>query len=302
MKTERLIGILSLLLQTERITAAELAEKFEVSVRTVLRDIESINLAGIPVAAVKGKGGGIYIMDGYKIDSKLLSTEDMRLIFAGLKGLDSVSKTNKYKQLMAKLNTGDEEKDSIIIDLAGSGFDKSTISEKTDLIRAAISNKERISFTYFSPSDESERDIEPYHLVYQWAGWYVWGYCRLREDYRMFKLTRLTDLRLTGERCEERDVPEYSRKTLPYCGGGTEVSVYFDKSVKWRIIDEFGTELPDFDSSGNCTVKFTWTDVPSFFEYILSFGNKAEIIYPKKYREELIKMIESINKIYKTEK
>lgn len=289
MKIDRLIGILSILLQREKATSAELAERFEVSQRTIIRDIEAINAAGIPVAAAKGKGGGFYIMEGYKIDSRLLSREDMRIIFAGLNGLDSISETNRYKQLMDKLyareRCGVEVADDIIIDLGG--WDKAAVSEKIELIRKAIGSSEKISFSYFSPSGESKREIEPYHLIYQWAGWYVWGYCCLREDYRMFKLTRLTDIKLTGEQREERDVPMYSCNKLMHSEGGREALVRFDKSVKWRIIDEFGTELPDFDSSGSCTLKFTWTDIPAFYEYILSFGNKAEIIYPEEYREEI---------------
>lgn len=297
MKIDRLIGILSILLQREKITSSELAERFEVSQRTIIRDIEAINAAGIPVAAAKGKGGGFYIMEGYKIDSRLLSYEDMRSIFAGLKGLDSISGNNRYKQLMDRLYVRDkcegEAADDIIIDLGG--WDKAAVSEKIELIREAISGGEKISFSYFSPSGESKREIEPYHLIYQWAGWYVWGYCCLRKDYRMFKLTRITDIKLTGEQREKRDVPMYSCNKLMHSEGGREALVRFDKSVKWRIIDEFGTELPDFDSSGNCTLKFTWTDIPAFYEYILSFGNKAEIIYPEEYRKEIGLLAASIS-------
>lgn len=287
LKIDRLIGILSILLQREKATSAELAEKFEVSQRTIIRDMEAINAAGIPVAAVKGKGGGFYIMEGYKVDSRLLSHEDIRSVFAGLNGLDSISKNNRYKQLMDKLYTrgkdGSQVKNDIIIDLGG--WDKAAVSEKIELIREAIGRGEKIFFSYFSPSGDSQREIEPYHLIYQWAGWYVWGYCCLRKDYRMFKLTRLTDIKLTGEHRENRDVPMYSCSKLMHSEGGREALVRFDKSVKWRIIDEFGTEIPDFDSSGGCTLKFTWKDIPSFYEYILSFGNNAEIIYPEEYRE-----------------
>ncbi|MBP1560797.1 MAG: YafY family transcriptional regulator [Oscillospiraceae bacterium] len=300
MKIDRLIGILSILLQKDKVTAAELAERFEVSRRTIARDIEDINKAGIPVVTTQGKGGGISVMDGFRINRTLLSGEDMKAIFAGLQSLDSVSGTNRYRQLMDKLSVENSNSMSagnhIIIDL--SSWDKSIVSDKIELIKAAIEQGMKISFTYYSPNGESRREIEPYHIVFQWSSWYVWGYCTARQDWRMFKLTRLTDLKCTSERCGERDVPEYVCDKLLHTKGGIEASVWFDKSVKWRIIDEFGMELPQFDEDGNILLRFTWADVPSFFQYILTFGDKAEIISPSEYRTEFAELLKKISEKY----
>ena len=104
MKMYRLIGILSILLQKDKVTSAELAEKFEVSRRTILRDIDTISMAGIPLVCEQGQGGGISIMDGYKVDRTILSSDDMQAILSGLKSLDSVSGTNRYRQLMEKIS------------------------------------------------------------------------------------------------------------------------------------------------------------------------------------------------------
>lgn len=297
MKIDRLIGILSLLLQKEKVTAKELSEKFEVSVRTVLRDIESINMAGIPIASSKGKGGGFYIMDGYKIDKTLLSSEDMQLIFAGLKGLDSVSVGNRYKRLMDKLKGESASAgDNIVIDL--SYWDKSVVAEKLETVKEAIDKGVKIAFTYHSPMGESRREIEPYRLIFQWAGWYVWGYCLLRGDYRMFKLTRITDLMLLKEKCNERKIPPYVCDKLLHTKGEIKATVKFDKSVKWLVIDQFGTELPEFDSEGNSLLTFTWSDVPSFYKYVLSFGGSAEILSPLEYREEFKGFVKEIASKY----
>ena len=209
MKIDRLIGILSILLQRDKVTSQELAEKFEVSRRTILRDIESINIAGIPIVSEQGQGGGISIMDGYKIDRTLLSSADMQAILSGLRSLDSVSGTNRYRQLMDKLSADDMTSVSadnhIIIDL--SSWDKSAIADKIELIKQAIEQRHIITFSYFSPNGESERRIEPYNLIFQWSAWYVWGYCTEREDYRMFKLTRMTELVINDDRCAERVIP-----------------------------------------------------------------------------------------------
>lgn len=284
MKIDRQIGILSILLQKEKITAAELAEKFEVSTRTIARDIEDISAAGIPIVAERGFRGGISVMEGFKLDKTLLTSLEVQGIIAGLKGLDSVSGTGKYRQLMDKLSPDALRVNDIIIDL--SGWEKTAVADKIEFVRTAINNCEKISFTYYSPGGESSRTIEPYSLIFQWSSWYVWGWCESREDYRMFKLTRLSELRLAEEKFKRRECPEYSCDKLRHTKGEIEAQVRFDKSVKWRIIDEFGTEFPDFDGDGSAQITFTWSDVPSFYQYVLSFGDKAEILSPNEYRRE----------------
>ncbi|MCI5753003.1 MAG: YafY family transcriptional regulator [Oscillospiraceae bacterium] len=304
MKIDRLIGILSILLQQDKITAAELAERFEVSRRTILRDIDDISRAGIPVMTEQGQHGGISVMEGFRIDRTLLSEEDMRSILSGLGSLDSVSENSRYRQLMDKLSPKRADMmnadNHIIIDL--SSWDRSTVSDKIELIKSAMEARETVSFTYYSPGGESRRTIEPYHLIFQWSGWYVWGFCTMRNDWRMFKLTRITELVRTGEKCAEREVPEYSCDKLLHTKGGVTAEVRFDKSVKWRIIDEFGTELPRYDVDGNILLSFTWSDVPSFYQYILTFGDKAEIISPEEYRKGFAELLKNIGKKYSDER
>lgn len=303
MKIDRLIGILSILLQKDKVTARELAEKFEVSRRTIVRDVEDINKAGIPIVTTQGQGGGISIMEGFRIDRTLLSSADMKSILAGLQSLDSVSNSNRYRQLMEKLSVRQSavsNTDSqMVIDL--SSWKKSAVSNKIEIIQAAMEQGEKISFSYYAPSGDSHREIEPYRLVFQWSSWYVWGYCTLRQDYRMFKLTRMADLKRTDKPCSVRDIPEYVCDKLMHTKGGIEAVVWFDKSVKWRIIDEFGTELPQFDADGNILLRFTWSDALSFYQYILSFGEQAEIVSPKIFRHEFQKILEKMTKKYTEE-
>ena len=294
MKIERLIGILSILLQQDKITASELAEKFEVSVRTILRDVDEIARAGIPIVTSQGQGGGISIMDGYKIDRTLLSSAEMTAIFAGLKSLDSVSGTNRYRQLMDKLSVSDtvNADNHIIIDL--SMWDKNAVAEKIELIKSAIEQNRIITYKYFSPQRIEQRSIEPYRLIFQWSSWYVWGFCTKRQDYRMFKLTRMTELKCTDEAFVKREIPEYSCDKLRHTRGEITAEVKFDKSVKWRIIDEFGRENFNEDAEGNIILNFTWADKQSLFSYILGFRECAEIISPAEYREEFLELLKNI--------
>lgn len=302
MKIDRLIGILSILLQREKVTAPYLAEKFEVSRRTINRDIETLSKAGIPVVTSQGAGGGLSIMEGYKLDKTLLTSSDMQAIISGLRSLDSVSGTNSYRLLMEKLSIEDKNPvdadRSVIVDL--SSWDKSAVSDKFDLIKHAIENSQRIEFYYCSPNGECDRSLEPCHLIFQWSDWYVWGYCMMRNDYRMFKLSRMSRLKNTGEACAKREIPEYTSDKLCHTKDEIEATVRFDKEVKWRVVDEFGADRIGYDEDGDIVLTFTWSDIPAFYRYILSFGDKAEILEPESYRKGFEEIIIKMKKKYET--
>lgn len=218
MKIDRLIGILSILLQEEKTTAPELAERFEVSRRTINRDIEDLCKAGIPIKTAQGTGGGISIMDGYRMDRTILSSKDMQMILAGLRSLDSVSGSRYYSQLMEKIQTGSSEfisgRDSMLIDL--SSWYKGSLAPKIEVIQSAIENRRIIRFKYYAPPGESNRRVEPYYLVFQWSSWYVWGWCLERKDYRLFKLNRMDCVVETncGFLCRDVPMPDLSNEKI----------------------------------------------------------------------------------------
>lgn len=296
MKIDRLISILSVLLQKDKVTASYLSQKFEVSKRTILRDIENLNNAGIPIVTSQGSGGGISIMENYKLDKTLLSEKELQAVITGLKGLDSVSDSKKYQHLMNKLSVEKTEAltvdNNIIIDL--SMWDKAHIADKIDVINYAAENNLLLSFKYFSPTGESIREIEPYRLVFQWSSWYVWGYCKSRNDYRMFKLNRMTNIKCINIKFKKRDIPEYKCDKLRHTRGNEEIIVRFDKSVKWRLIDEWGSNKFEEDENGNLVIKFTWADKEALLNWLLTFGDKGEILLPKNIREEFIERVKSI--------
>ena len=184
----------------------------------------------------------------------------------------------------------------IIIDLAS--WDKTIVADKIELIKKAMEQRRMITFRYFSPNGETVRRIEPYHLVFQWSAWYVWGYCTAREDYRLFKLTRLTELAVTDDRFAEREVPEYTCDKLRHTGGEISARVRFDKELKWRIIDEFGTDRLEYDENGDILVTFTWSDEQSLYRYLLTFGENAEIAEPEEYRRGFMELVKKISALY----
>lgn len=297
MKTDRLIGILTVLLQKNKVTAPYLADKFEVSRRTINRDIEDLCKAGIPIATTSGKNGGIYIMDNYKIDKTLLTSSEMQAILSGLQGLDSVCKTNKYKNLMEKFSMADNSvtcNNHIFIDLAT--WNKTTLAPKIELIQKAINQKTKIEFTYFSPNGETTRVINPYMLIFQWSNWYVWGYCNLRQDLRMFKLNRILDLKTLDQKFTE-EIANYTPIKFEPQSEEIKATVLFNDNVKWRIVDEFGIDNIIETTKGNI-LTFTWSDKESLFSWLLSFKTNAEILEPVTLRNEFFETVKSIQRKY----
>lgn len=297
MKIDRLIGILSILLQQEKITAPELAKKFEVSRRTINRDIENLCKAGIPIVTKQGQNGGISIIDGYKIDKTLLTSSDMQAILSGLGSLDSVSGTNQVSILMEKLGASNFISGNPNILIYLSSWYKDSLSPKIEQIKKAIEQNRLISFVYYAPKGESSRIIEPYYLVFHWSSWYVWGYCRKRDDYRLFKLNRMTDLK-TKEIFEKRVVPTPDLSTEKIFNHKYEIRAIIKPEYRWRLIDEYGLESFTVMPDGNLLFCFMFTDEQSIISWILSFKGGAKLIYPDNLRKVLKKLGQQIEKQY----
>ena len=295
MKMERLIGILSILLQRERITAPELAEQFEVSRRTIQRDIESLCRAGIPIATAQGAGGGISIMEGYRVDRTVLTAPEMQAILAGLRSLDSVSGTRRYAQLMEKLSAGTGGLVSggahMLIDLAS--WYKTSLPPKIELIQRAIEQHCTIRFTYFSPKEESVRTVEPCYLVFHWSTWYVWGWCRLREDFRLFKLNRMTEL-AAGESFAPRSAPLPDLAPERVFPVRYRVTVLFDPSCRWRLVEEYGADRFTVEPDGRLRFTGGFPDADSVLGWVLTFGDKAELLEPEELRRQLGKLTKTL--------
>lgn len=300
MKTDRLIGILSVLLQKEKCTAPELAEKFEVSRRTINRDIETLCRAGIPICTTQGSGGGIRIMEGYRMDRTLLTSKDMQMILAGLRSLDSVSGSRYYGQLMEKLQAGASDfvsgRDSVLIDL--SSWYKESLAPKIALIQDAIEERKRIAFRYYAPGGESVRTVEPYYLIFKWSSWYVWGWCKKREDFRMFKLNRMEELKKTEEGVEPRQVPMPDLSNERIFPANIRVRALFEPDAKWRLVEEFGPHCFEEQEDGRLLFQMDYTDEESLIGWLLTFGAKAEVLEPDSVKEKLLKTAENIVFLY----
>lgn len=298
MKADRLIGILSLLLQHEKCTIRTLSEQFEVSRRTVSRDIQTLCMAGIPVCTVSGQNGGVSIMDGYKIDRTLLTKADMQAIFTGLKSLDSVCGTKKYRQLMGKLSVTEQPPRYMDIDL-GSWY-KDSLVPKISQILTAIEAEEFLSFTYYAPGRESVRVVEPYSVVFRWASWYLRAYCTSRNDFRLFKLNRIQDMQQTEKRFTPRTVPPLDSDSMAAFPETIQAAVVFDASEKWRLIEQFGPESFSTEPDGRLLFRSGFADKNNLFGFLLSFGSAAELTEPQELRTEYGRLLHKMAEKYRS--
>ncbi len=301
MKIDRLIGIISILLQKEKVTAPYLAEKFEVSRRTINRDVENLCKAGIPIVTEQGKNGGISIAEGYKVDKTLFTSGEIQAILSGLKSLDSVSGSNRYQLLMDKLSCGSNDyvgaSGPVVINL--SSWYQSSLPPKFELIKDAIERKKKIEFHYYGPGGDNTRLLEPCLLIFEWSSWYVWGYCLLRDDFRMFKLNRMDQIRCTNEDCEKREIPLYHMDPCKVSWtNGVEVTAEFDKSMKWRLIEEFGINSFSENADGRLLMNIGWSDQESLFGWLLGFRDCVRIIEPVEYQKDFLNLLERIKNLY----
>ncbi len=300
MKIDRLIGILSVLLQEEKTTAPALAERFEVSKRTINRDIEDLCKAGIPIRTRQGTGGGISIMDGYRMDRTLLTSKDMQMILAGLRSLDSVSGSSYYRQLMEKIQAGSSKfvsgRDSILIDL--SSWYRDSLEPKIGTIQNAIEDRHLVTFCYYAPSGESERTVEPYYLVFRWSSWYLWGWCRDRKDYRLFKLNRMDHVCKSEEVfiCREAPMPDLSNEK--FFPGKIAVKALFAPDMKWRLVEDFGPDCFTENDDGKLLFTANYTDMENLVTWLLTYADKAEVLEPREAREKIAQIARNMVRIY----
>lgn len=299
-KIDRLIGIITILLQKDKITAPLLAEKFEVSRRTINRDIEDICKAGIPIVTTQGYDGGIAIAEGYKIDKTVFTSDELEAIFLGLQSLDSISQISYTNNLMDKLSLGKNavmsNTGNILIDL--SSHYKNSLTHKIECIKLAINEQRLIAFQYFYNKGEINKIIEPYLLVFRWSSWYVFGYCLERNDFRLFKLNRLWSLTCRNEYFDQRELPKEQLEFDNYFSDNIQLIALFDSKIKYRLIEEYGVESFTYTDNGKLMFKMGFASNENLLSWVLSFGDAVEVIEPKEVCCELRKQANNILRKY----
>ena len=294
MKIDRLMGIVTLLLQQDKITAPELARRFEVSRRTINRDIEDICRAGIPIVTTQGYGGGVSIAEGFKLDRSLLTGEELQAILSGVKGLDSVSDTPRFPALAEKLADGNS--DDILIDLAS--HYKDDLASKLEQMKAAIQASRCISFRYYYEKGEADKLIEPCLLVFKWSDWYVFGFCRQRQDFRMYKLRRLWNLQITQEHFSPREIPEEKTRFGSHMTDDYIVTAVYDPCVKYRLVEEYGPDCFTRQEDGRLYTEWGFTTKEQALEWFLGFGIRVKVLEPGEMVDLMKEALDAARALY----
>ncbi len=309
MKVDRLVSIIMILLEKKRIGAQELADMFEVSPRTIYRDIDAINMAGIPVRSMPGVGGGFEIMQEYKIDKKIFSKSDLSAILMGLSGLSSMIRGDELVNALAKVKSFipvDVAKDielkanQIYIDLSP-WMNNTDIQPQLESIKMALQESRLLSFEYADRyGNRTSRIVEPYQLVLKSNRWYFQGYCYKRNDFRLFKLSRISDLHVQEQFFIPRD---YQKPQLDFgdmlITMQTEIIIRIHKTIMDRVLDYCTYEHFLSDGDEHYIVRFPFIENDYYYNILLSFGDKCECLEPLHVRTQMKLRIQNIAALYK---
>ena len=297
MKIHRLLGILAVLLRGQKVTAPELAQRFEVSRRTISRDVDALCMAGFPIVAEQGKGGGFSLAPGYRFDSQALTREEHMALTAALSGLESVSAPDSSVAALREKLSLSEQSGQLLIDLS-SQFYRDSLTEKIALLQDAIAERKLVSFRYYSEKGETDRRVEPYHITFQWSSWYLFARCLTRQDFRMFKLTRLWDLHMEDEPFTPVHIPPERLDFNREWAKNYLLCALFDPSEKYRLVEEYGPDCYSVEPDGRLKLTVDFTYYSSMLSWVLSFGGKAEVLSPPELREDIRRQGEIFCSLY----
>ena len=296
MGDSRLFRILYYILEKGKVTANELSKIFEVSVRTIYRDIDVISSAGIPIYATQGKGGGIEIAEDFVLKKSLLSEKEQEQILVALKGLEGINKQYE-NELLTKLSAIFKIKNTNWIEVDFTNWQRGNeYDELFNDIKSAIINKNIIRFTYFSSNEkETSREVKPIRLLFKGWDWYVYTFCLLRNEFRYFKLSRIRDLKILDENFEDSYEDVVLIKKMEY-KDTAHVKLKFDRKVAFRVYDEMG-DIKE-DEEGNLYAEIELPNDYNLYNYIFSFGESVEVLEPIEIRNNIRDMINKMSRIY----
>jgi predicted DNA-binding transcriptional regulator YafY len=301
MQMNRLFEIVYILLNKKTTTAKELAEKFEVSVRTIYRDIDMLSSVGIPIYASQGKGGGISLLEDYILNKSVLSEEEQNEILFALQSL-TVTQNPETDRVLSKLSSlfNKSKTNWIEVDLSPWGSDKNKRCEFT-LLKDAILNHQIVEFTYFNSSGEkSTRKVEPLKLIFKVNAWYLKGFCLTKDEYRTFKISRMFHVEITQESFKYRSPDEVSIDEKDQNSQNwIHVQLLISPQGAYRVFEEFTENEIIKNQDGTFIVETSLPEGEWLLHYILSFGTNIEVLAPENIREMIQGKLEDIILKYK---
>lgn len=292
MQESRLFRIVYYLLDKGQATAPELAERFEVSVRTIYRDIDALSGAGIPIYAEQGRNGGIRLMNEFVLDRVVLSEEEKQEILTALQGIRTMqnivgSRTLEKLSGMFQLSS----ENWFEVDFSRWGNEASD-NGKFERLRAAIVHRRKVRIRYAgSDGSTGVRNVEPHKLAYKANAWYLKAFCCVKQDWRVFKLNRILDLEMLDEGFEYRDILEPAGGLR---GEYPEITLRFSREAAYRVYDEFDAAQIKRQENGDLIVSERMPDDAWLIGFLLSLGTQVEVLSPGYLREILARRAKEI--------
>ncbi|MCY8484822.1 YafY family transcriptional regulator [Bacillus atrophaeus] len=312
MKLERILAIVVLLVSKKQVQAAELADLFEVSVRTIYRDVETISRAGIPIVTAQGNGGGISIMETYRLERLWLKEEELAAIASALQSVSSMyepaSNNDAFEKIQhlvpeQDLETFKRQTEKWFIDMTAWGDTKHQ-KKLVEELSAAIDRTSTVSFTYTNAKGETRtRETEPYTMVFKSGHWYLYAYCLAKKDFRFFKLQRMKELAILQKSFDRKNI---QLKTLPWDANWyqkdrlTDLLLLVLPPAQQRFSEWFGEDSLQFDESGNCKAVISLPEDQWLIGFLLQFGKEIEVLKPLHIREKVKDTINHMQIIYET--
>lgn len=292
MKLNRLLEITTILLNRKLVTAAELAERFDVSVRTIYRDIDVLSASGVPVYTTQGQGGGISLMEGYSMHKTLLTDTEKESILFALQTLQS-TKYPEVDLILEKLGSifQNEISDWITVDFSNWGSDPNAYNKFLDIKNAIFQNKVIVVEYIDSKNQRSTRRIQPMRLHFKYQAWYLWGWCQERQDYRTFRISRIKKVSITEEgfdrTCKPDSRPQEDLEDIYACNS-IHCVLQVKEDALYRVFDDYDENAIEDNGDGTYNVTMEYPEDEWVYGYILSFGPNAKVLAPE-YLKNIIK-------------
>lgn len=304
MKINRLLEITIILLNKRTITAKELADRFGVSARTIYRDVDVLSSAGIPVFTNKGNGGGISLLENYSLNKTLISEHESESLLLALKTLQA-TKYPEIDAVLDKIGAVFKKADSadwVYIDFSPWGSRPNEYNKFID-VKKAILERRIISIDYVdAEGSRSHRCIEPMRLIFKGQAWYLWGYCKTREDFRTFRISRIKNVIVTSEAFERRKLEDNGKHGAGGAGENPKklvnLKLKFYPQALYRLYDDFDDEFIIKNTDGTCNVSVTFPEDEWVYGYIMSFGCYVEVLEPKHIQEIIIDRVRKTLEFY----
>ena len=302
MKIERLYGITVYLLNHGRTSASELANYFEVSVRTIQRDMDSLCLAGIPVVSIAGAAGGYEIAEQFKLDKQLATSNDYSYILTALKGLVSATNDLNAKQTLEKISHLVKQNDTSLL------LDFSVLQEgdqaALQALQTAIAKKRTVDFVYTNNSNETRtHHVEPIAVMYRWYAWYLLAYSKVKNDYRTYKLVRMRELKITDAPfTKQHDASDIilKRNDKQDCRQYTDILIKCKRQALSKAQEYLKGTVLENTPDGDAILKATVVENEQFWiGALLSLGDDAKVLAPEKIRQRIFEAASKIVSLYK---